>query len=538
MDDRPYSSVIRTAKYEAAKEESVGKGRRCTQGHDLAKKKGFYRTAGQTPMGCERLYCGDDNQPKFILRNLGNGLQEQIDYKTRVVIGRFGSIGKKSRNRFRKQRNEYSLLVPGERPQRRVVRVLFYLRYKKGWRGCRIADYLNRLKIPAPKGGGWSPRQAESIYENEAYTGVTFNDQTYSGRFFRRDKMMGFVALDRDACELVLKKTFAPKLRPMDEWDRIDQPHMYDFLPRDVRDLAINAQAQMWQDRLDPARPKRTVNAHPASDYIFSRKLVAKQDSLPLIGTLSGDGIQYYRHPKARNGRRKDSIFNRLIGAAPLHDASIKLLAETLLDEPLLREHLTIFVNEHRRNVRQDNPDVAQLRMERDELKQMIQATIRSLKGAALDEAQEELERMGARRNKIEAMLAQINQSQQPDSRPVEQVVEEAIAILANESRRLLTLSPEALREALNRLIPSLSVDMETKQVEIAIALPVWATAKQAKPRKRSKNEGEEVCPATSPWSQAGGWTHPIFVSAQCTYEWLRGSRVAQPCYRCTRHAV
>ncbi len=62
--------------------------------------------------------------------------------------------------------------------------MIFYLRYKKGWRGCRIADYLNRLKIPAPRGGDWSPRQVESIYENEAYTGVTFNDQTYSGRFF------------------------------------------------------------------------------------------------------------------------------------------------------------------------------------------------------------------------------------------------------------------------------------------------------------------------------------------------------------------
>jgi hypothetical protein len=29
---------------------------------------------------------------------------------------------------------------------------------------------------------------------------------------FRCDKEMGFVAVDRDACELVLKKEFAPKL--------------------------------------------------------------------------------------------------------------------------------------------------------------------------------------------------------------------------------------------------------------------------------------------------------------------------------------
>jgi hypothetical protein len=80
---------------------------------------------------------------------------------------------------------------------------------------------------------------------------------------------MGIVALDRDTCEL----SFPPKLRPVDEWDRIDQPHMYDFLPCDVRDLAIRAQAQMWSHRLDPTRPRKQCNGHPASDYLFSRQL-------------------------------------------------------------------------------------------------------------------------------------------------------------------------------------------------------------------------------------------------------------------------
>ena len=53
-------------------------------------------------MGCDRLYCGDDDKLKFIIHNVGNGLQEQIDFKTKAVIGRFGTIGKKSRNRFKK----------------------------------------------------------------------------------------------------------------------------------------------------------------------------------------------------------------------------------------------------------------------------------------------------------------------------------------------------------------------------------------------------------------------------------------------------
>lgn len=538
MSDSPYASVVRVSKYEAAKEESVGKGRRSTQGHDLAKRKGFFRTAGQTPMGCDRLYCGDDDQPKFIIHNVGNGLQEQIDFRTKVVIGRFGTIGKKSRNRFKKQRNEYSLLVPGDRREQRVVRVIFYLRYKRGWRGCKIADYLNRAKVSAPRGGEWSPRQVESIYENEAYTGVTFNGQTYSGRFFRRDKKLGFVALDRDACELVLKKTFTPKLLPMDEWDHVDQPYMYDFLPREVRDLAIRAQAEMWAYRTDPTKKKKECNAHPASDFVFSNKLVAKQDGNPLVGTISGDGIEYYRHRKDRVGRRKGSIFNKLIPAKALHEAAVKLLADALLDDAELRPRLTQFVVEQRLAAEKDVPDVAELEAERDELKQLIQGTLQSLKGAALADAQEQLTRWGSRRNEIEARLSQLRSVQDRDLRPIEHVVDDALAILAEDSRQLLTLAGEPLREAVNRLISTLTVDMESKEVEMTIALPVWATASKPNSKKRLKKAEKDVCPSPTSWSQVGWWTRVDWTAFVCDYRQVRGSQTQKPCYVCRRQAA
>lgn len=198
------------------------------------------------------------------------------------------------------------------------MRVIFYLRYKKGWRGVRIADFLNRNGALSPKGKEWSQRQAQLIYENEAYTGVTFNNQTFSGRYFRRDRILGFVALDRDECELVLKKTFVPKIRPIDEWEPIDQPHMYEFLPRDVRDLAVAAQAKIAEQRADPNRPAFKPSAHPASEYLLSGKLRAIQDDGVLIGTLSGRANKktpYYRHRRSKRGHRKGSVFNNLIPA-------------------------------------------------------------------------------------------------------------------------------------------------------------------------------------------------------------------------------
>lgn len=54
-------------------------------------------------------------------------------------------------------------------------------------------------------------------------------------------------------------------------WERVDQPHMHDFLPRHVRELAIEAQAEMWRARTDPGRRPRKRNAHPAIRPTFHR---------------------------------------------------------------------------------------------------------------------------------------------------------------------------------------------------------------------------------------------------------------------------
>jgi hypothetical protein len=547
----PYAPVVRVAKYEAAKEGSVSTGRRSTQGQKWAQKQGFFRTAGPTPLGCDRIYYGDDDKAKFIIRNLPDGRQEQWEYPSLRVIGRYGTVEKRSKNRFKKQANEYSLLYPGDRQRRRIVRVIFYLRYKRGWRGCRIADYLNRLGIPSPKGKEWSQRQVQIIYENEAYTGVTFNDQTFSGRFFRRDREMGFVALERDECELVNKKTFTPTRRLMSEWDRIDQPHMYDFLPHDLRDLAVAALSKMWRQREDPTRPKKKTTAVPGSDYLLSGHLRAKQDGGHLTGTMTGredHPIPYYRHRRSKKGRRNGSVFNKLIPAIPLHDAIINAMADAMIDTPDLRAKLTQFVETNRQEMLMDQPDVPQLETERDEVNQRISIIVRCLTGTALTDAQEELQRLGARRNAIGAKLEALKGQQSRDTRPVEEVVEEAIKVLGHDRKRLLSLPIEPLRNLVNAMLIDAVVDMETKDVDLTIALPTWVTVAPKRDTKIKKKpldgpntaslSEKAMCVPQSTWSQSDCWTHHVFAHFRCGYEWTRGSSTVPPCYRCSRSAA
>jgi hypothetical protein len=545
----PYSSVVRVSKYEAAKEQSVGNSRRTTQGQSYAMKRGYFRTSGHTPIGCDRIYYGEDNQPKYVIHNLNNGLQEQRDYATGNVIGRYGTVGKKSHNRLRKQRNEYSLLIPSiDREQRQLVRVIFYLRYKRGWRGTKIAGFLNRMKVPSPKLKAWSQRQVEVNYGNEAYMGCTYNDQTYSGRFNRRDRVLGFVALDRDELELAAKKTFAPTLRPMGEWDRINQPHMVEFLPKDVRDLAIAAQIQMWQERTDPDRKPKTPNANPASTFLLSNRLRAIQDGETLIGTMSGrpdHKVPYYRHRRSKRAYIKGSAFNNLIPAEPLHESIIHVLADALVGTPELREKLKQHLLEQRTQAHCDQPDVAKLTTEREELQKEIQTIVSSLRGAALATVQQQLETFGNRLNAIEAQLKQINAQHTSDQRPIDKVIDEAMRVLEEDRQRLLTLPIESLRGLVNQLITDATVDMATKAVELTIALPTWSLLKQPKTKKKQKNaenqEFEEIgalCPVPHSQSSTDGWTHQTMMLFRCEYHWARGSHTQLPCFNCKRRAA
>jgi hypothetical protein len=302
----------------------------------------------------------------------------------------------------------------------------------------------------------------------------------------------------------------------------------------------------MWQERTDPARQRRTPSAHPASEYLLSGRLRARQDDGVLVGTLSGPAgkkTAYYRRRRSKRGRLKGSIYNNLIPAKPLRDAVAALLADVLLDAPDLRDRLTRHLHEQRTEALRDRPDVAQLEAERDELRQQISATMQCLSGAALDDAKVELKRLGDRRNVPEERLAAFRTESKQELRPVETVIEEALQVLAEDSRRLLTLPLEPLRDLVNRLIAEATFDMETKAVDLELTLPAWALLPKPKKKKRQHEKEQEtalegtdaLCPATRLRSIAQWWTHPAAAidlgSATCEYV----RRQWESCFECRR---
>lgn len=111
----------------------------------------------------------------------------------------------------------------------------------------------------------------------------------------------------------------------------------------------------------------------------------------------------------------------------------------------------------------------------------------------------------------------------------METIVDRVVSHLENLGKSISSLPAEALHQAIEQLIPSATVDMETKDVEFGIAVPDWAFGANFSPN--------DVCPAPSSRSQALCWTHQVLTQIVCTYQHKRGSH-SPVYYQCGRRAA
>jgi hypothetical protein len=545
-DDVPtgaYSTMIKAAKYEAAKEAAMATSQRTAQGQRFAKENGTLKTTGQTPYGCWRIYYSAHGKLSYIIRNCSNGLQERLHVETLEVLDTYGTTGPKSYGRHKKQKWEVALLRPGDADQIRIVRVMFFLWFRWGWGGKRIASLLNKRRVPSPAGKKWSQRQVESIIENEAYTGRTINGESYQGIYNRQKKNKGFEAIDRDELEILNRKTMPKTYNPMEEWEFVDQPLMTDFLPPHIRRMAMAYHAKLWAKRTDPQRgkwkPKKTK--YPKSAYWLSGHIFAKQDGEPLVGhpaSSRGVPVLYYRHKGMIRGYQEGSVFNRMIRLEPLHAEFCRFLAEVVSNAPDIRQRLTSLIEEQRQHAKNTDQSLEALLAEREDIRERTAWIVRQSKKFRED-AEGELQRLEVRRDELDEQIAQRQSAHQPMNESTEMIVERAMARLQRLAEELPKLPSPTMRELVRIFFPKVEADLLTKGVDVSVALPSYILS----PRKRHGEKGEldqsdlvAMCLGTSSRSPVSSETHrpiPLF-GATCQYQHLHGSN-KPVCYRCTR---
>lgn len=538
-DDIPegrYASLIKVAKYEAAREQAFSISQRSTQGYQLALEEGRVTTSSHTPYACWRLYLTADGKPLHIIRDLRDGQQQKLHPETHAVIDNYGQVGGGSKGHYRKQKHEKVLLMPGDASEIAVIRNLFDLHFRQGWGGKRIADHLNRQNIPSPCGKQWSQRQVEVLYNNEVYTGRSVANRTSSGIYHQRNHATP-KPTNLDPAVHATAKTIPVQLRPADEWFVADQPLLKDLLgDEQVRMLAIEGQDRYWQHLADPDRPKLSKSKHKTSDYLLSGILHAKQDGGSLVGVLCGrvgKKVRYYRHRRGRTGYQKGSVFNKLIHAETVETAVIDAVKQTLLDGQNLRAKLVELIEAQSQPT--STVDVEELKRQREKLKKRTEWIVSTLDEETLADARGELEKLKAERRRLDEQIALATATTRPPKLDAETLAREMEERTKNFFQALPTMPRHLLREWLATVVSSVIVDMETKAIEIHVQLPMHML-ESALPSEKAMR----LVPTSA--SSTSYQTHPSvpFVLGRSTCAEHRVERrggASQPCYSCRRVA-
>lgn len=98
----------------------------------------------------------------------------------RVAVDEMGTArGKLAPGHRKSVRSDHVVLQPGAKDEVRMVRKVFRLYADKGWSPRRIAEYLNKSKVPSLRHRHWHPATIRTMLMNEKYIGVAhFNHTT------------------------------------------------------------------------------------------------------------------------------------------------------------------------------------------------------------------------------------------------------------------------------------------------------------------------------------------------------------------------
>lgn len=479
-DDIPegkYANLIKVAKYEAAQEQAFSISQRSTQGSQFALEQGRNITSTHTPFGCWRLYLNCEGSPSHIIADLRDGRQQKLHPQTHEVIDTYGQIGEGGRGHYRKQKSEKVLLIPGDKAEADIVREIFQMHFIDGMGGKKIADVLNRRGVASSRGKQWSAHQVQVIYGQEAYTGRSVGNRSSAAIYHeRQSKSPKLVNMDPQI--LATARSIPPRIRPKEEWFIQDQPYMKEFLPEQVRKLAMAEHEKNWERIGDPHRIKRSVSKHKASDYLLSGLLFAKQDGEPLVGVLCGRPgrrMRYYRHRRNMRGYLKGSAFNNMFRAETLEHAVLEIIGDIIKNLPPLREQVRETIKQQSTGMNHDGTDLDGLRKRREQLRRKTELIVSTLDDETLADARLEIERLKTERQNLNQQIAAREAAGNMQSINPKEMADLIIGQLAELPNNLKSMPTYALRQFLATFIERGIADMQTKQVEFTLKLPAWA---------------------------------------------------------------
>lgn len=428
------------------------------------------------PMGMDRMYT-DNGVDRHIIRNLPDGTQHQLHPTTSELIRPFGKNEKKGiPNHYIKQKNEKVRLVPGDPKLIAIVLLIFHLHYIDGMSYRAVAKHLNDANIPSAYGKEWHTGSVRDILLNPIYIGLGIRGRAKKGIYYvaaEGQPEPSQVTLE----ELANNETVKVVLRPREEWMERVQPHLEDFLPEPVRDIA-KVKIEQFLEPIADAKPK-TPNRDRHRDHFYLLKgiLRSKQGNYLMTGRLSGKKgkeVRKYAVSRGANVPKTDNILTRRIHAQPLEDAVLELVRQVVRSIPDLQTALKELIIQNTETVREETENPQQLQKEIQRKKRQLDVLSDDVDLEDDDVLTRKIATIKADIRALNLRLQKLPQHRRAEKTDVDAIAAKFAKEILDCSDTLGSSNNKQIYRLLDLLISRMEADLETMEVEIDFSIPSW----------------------------------------------------------------
>jgi hypothetical protein len=486
--DMDQDSLIQSVGFFSAQQQAKTMSYAITRGQMSALASGNIPHTFRIPYGIDRLYVGFDGVKRHRIRNLLDGTQQRLAADSDEVLATYGKNPAKGASiHYHRQSDEKAVLVPGDPRHVEVVRRIYRMRLLEGKGIYLIARTLNDEGEPSPTNGLWSTESVNCILHNPTYTGVGISDRHATGIYYVRGKQAAPLGVHRSLPSVAQRKKSDMHYRPRDQWKWQPYPLLADYLSDEMKELARVMHekefAKQHEKALAPqVKRKPGGDKHADSPFILKDLLRSKQGNRPMTGRRTGpknDRRRYYAVSRGTHIPKMGSMLGRLIPAEPLEQAVLSMVKDVLLDVPNLRQRIERSIEQQRQTLDTKRQNLAPMLAERDEIAEQLRDALK-LGPSSRKLMKQQFDQWEARLAALEQdiAMAETSASGTPEL-DVEGIVQAVTDRLAHMAASLDGLPPAAVRNLIGTLVSRLEVDLETREVEMDIALPQGVTLPQ-----------------------------------------------------------
>lgn len=446
------------------------------------------------PYGIDRLYVNSDGRPLYLMRELGYRVRVKLDPATGDELHRYGPG-----DRFKKEKHERVVLVPGADDRVETVRRIFRLHFLSRRGSHSIARTLNDDGILAPNSEAWSNTTVLSLLKTTAFVGYGYASMYAKGVY----------AMQASGSPLTVKGKqghVVRQIRPRKDWYCVECEELTSYLPEDVRTKAIEYQ-QQHLDKKAAGKQFKNLPTKPGSKRtsvgwkcLLSGILKESNTGKDMRGTTASKGKhKYYRLARGNwSPSSKTTYANKLLPLRPLDREVLEHVETILCNADDLRTMLVEEIRSQDQARRGDPREIERLRNEREALNARAGALYEAIQGPFADTVRSKLDAMGERKVAIDQRLAEIDEGPQLTDAEVERMADEIVTELHQLLDELYSDCDASLRHICEVLIDSAIADVEAREVNVCFAVPANMLSRLDVCPARSR--GSEPAQRTNKW--------------------------------------